>query len=81
MGEQLSQRLLVAGAKAGDRGVIGGLVGGNHPKGDVLAAVALDSSRRALAHRVGIEHQRDHHLGVVGWGAVAVLAVVGVEVG
>jgi hypothetical protein len=32
----------VADAKAGDRGVVGGLVGGDHSESDVLAAAALD---------------------------------------
>ena len=40
--EEVRQRRLVANAKAGDRRVVGDLVGADHPEGDVLAAAALD---------------------------------------
>ena len=40
-----NQRLLVADPKAGDRRVVGDLVGADHPKGDVLATAALDRAR------------------------------------
>ena len=66
LGEELGQLVGVACAKAGDRRVVGHLVGGDHPEGDVLGAAALDPPRGALADRVGVEQQRDHHLGVVG---------------
>jgi hypothetical protein len=69
----------VACAKAGDRRVVGRLVGGDHPEGDVLRAAALDPPRGALADRVGVEQQRDHHLGVVGGSTPAVLPVAGEE--
>jgi hypothetical protein len=39
------QRLPVANPEAGDRGVVGDLVGGDHPEGDVLAAATLDPAR------------------------------------
>jgi hypothetical protein len=77
--EQLGERPLVAGEKAGDRGVVGDPVGGDHPVGDVLAAVALDRARGALLGRIRIEQKRDHHRGLVPGAAVAVWAVVGVE--
>jgi hypothetical protein len=77
--EQLGERPLVAGEKAGDRGVVGDPVGGDHPVGDVLAAVALERARGALLGRIRIEQKRDHHRGRVRGAAVAVWAVVGVE--
>jgi hypothetical protein len=46
--------------------VVGDLVGADHPEGDVLATVALDRSRGALADRVGIGEQGEHHLRLVG---------------
>ena len=79
LAEEIGERLLMAGAKARDRRVIGDLVGADHPKGDVLATAALDPARGALADRVGVGEQADHHLRLVGGGAVAVGAVGGVE--
>jgi hypothetical protein len=69
----------VAHDEAGDRRVVGNPVGGDHPVGDVLAAVALDRARGALLGRIRIKQQRDHHRGLIGRAAVAVCAVVGVE--
>lgn len=69
----------MADAKAGDRGMVGSLVGGDHPEGDVLTAAALDPPRASLPDRVGVDDQRHHHLRIVGGAAVAVSAVVGVE--
>ena len=43
--EQLGQRVLVAGAEPRDRRVIGLLLGGDHPVGDILDAPALDPPR------------------------------------
>jgi hypothetical protein len=37
--------------------VVGDPVGGDHPVGDVLAAVALDPTRRALIGRVRVEQR------------------------
>ena len=42
LAEEIRQGLLVADPKAGDRRVVGRLVGADHPEGDVLAAAALD---------------------------------------
>ena len=61
--EQPAQRRLVAGEEAGDRRVLRGPVGGDHPVGDVLAAAALDRARRPLLGRIRIEHQRDQEGG------------------
>jgi hypothetical protein len=70
---------LVADPEAGDRRVVGDLVGADHPEGDVLATAALDRSRGALADRVGVGEQGEHHLRLVGGGAVAVGSVGAVE--
>ena len=43
--EQLGQRVLVAGTESRDRRVIGLLLGGDHPVGDILHALALDPPR------------------------------------
>ena len=72
LAEEIGQRLLVADPEAGDGGVVGGLVGGDHPEGDVLAAAALDLAGASLADAVGIGEQADHHLRLVGGGAVPV---------
>jgi hypothetical protein len=77
--EELRQGLLVADAEAGDRGVVRHLARGDHAEGDVLAQAALDRPGRALADRVGVDDERDHHLRVVGRAAVAVPAIGGVE--
>ena len=45
LAEEVGQRLFVANAKARDRRVVGGLVGADHPEGDVLSAAALDPAR------------------------------------
>ena len=79
LAEEVGERVLVADAEAGDRRVVGDLVGADHPEGDVLAAAALDPSRGALADRVGVGEQGEHHLRLVRGGAVAVGAVGGVE--
>jgi hypothetical protein len=79
LAEQLRQRVLVALAKASDRGVIGALVCGYHAVGDVLGALALDHARGALPLAVGVQQQRDHHRRLVRGAAVAVMAVGGVE--
>jgi hypothetical protein len=52
---------LVPDPEAGERRVIGRLVGRDHPERHVLATAALDRPRRALADRVRVEQQRDHH--------------------
>ena len=77
--EQLAERALVAHAEAGDRGVVGDLVGCDHAEGDVLGAAALDRPRGALADRVGVDNEREHHLRIEGGPPPAVGAVGGVE--
>ncbi len=49
--ERLGQRLLVTGAKARDRRMIGHLIGRDHTESDVLTTAPLDSAARALADR------------------------------
>jgi hypothetical protein len=78
-GDGARQGLLMANPKARDRRVVGDLVGADHPEGDVLAAAALDSARRAFADGVGVGEQRHHHRRIVGGGAVAVGPIGRVE--
>jgi hypothetical protein len=61
--------------------VIGRLIGRDHPKGDVVRAAALDPPRRALAHRVGVEQQRDHHRWLVRRATPPVVAIRRIERG
>ena len=77
--EELAELFGVTGAKAGDRRVVGPLVGRDHAEGDVLDQALLCPPRGALADRVGVEKEGDHHLGVVGGAAPAVVAVAGEE--
>ena len=77
--EEVGERFLVADPKPGDRRVVGDLVRADHPEGDVLATAALDPPRASLADAVGVGEQADHHLRLVGGGAVAVGAIGGVE--
>jgi len=72
LAEAAREGLLVANPETRDRRVVGGLLGADHPEGDVLTAAALNSARGALADRVGIGEERHHHLRLVGGGAVAV---------
>src|SRR6266511_5675406 len=43
--EQVRQRLVVVSGEPGDGGVVGALVGGDEPEGDVLHAASLDQPR------------------------------------
>ena len=73
--EQLREGGLVALAKARDRRVIRTLVGADHARGDILNTAAFDAPRRALAQRVAVEQQRNHHRRIVRRTALAVVAV------
>jgi hypothetical protein len=53
--QEAGQRLLVAGAEAGDGHVVGGLVADQHPKGDVLVAGPLDLSGGAHPDGIGVQ--------------------------
>jgi hypothetical protein len=69
----------VALAKARDRRVIRGLVGRDHPKGDVLDAGPLDLAGGAQSARVRVEENGDHQRRVVRRPAMAIGAVGRVE--
>jgi hypothetical protein len=69
----------MAAAKVRDRRMVGDEVAGHDPVGDVLYAGALDPARGAVAARVGIEQERHHHRRLVGWPAVPVGPIGGVE--
>jgi hypothetical protein len=71
----------VADAEAGDGHMVGGLVGGQDPEGDVLSAAAFDLAGGAYAQAVAVEEHAEQQLGVVGGVAVAVVAVGAVEGG
>ena len=81
LGEQSRERLLVLLAETADRRVVGVLVRGQHPEGDVLPAAPFDLAARALALAVGVEHERDHHRRLVRLPPPTVLAVALVERG
>jgi hypothetical protein len=61
VGEEFAKGGLVVDPEAGDRRVVGELVGGDDPVGDVAVAASLDLARRALAGRVGVEEEGGHH--------------------
>jgi len=63
----------------GDRRVIGSQVAGDDAVGDVLDAGALDPARGAVAARVRVEQQSDHHRRLIGRPAPPVIAVIGIE--
>jgi hypothetical protein len=69
----------VAGAEAGDGHVVGGLVGGQHPKGDVFLAAAFELSGGAHAKAVAVQQHAQQQLGVVGGMAVPVITVNAIE--
>jgi hypothetical protein len=79
--EEPGQGLLVAGAEAGDGHVVGELVGGQDPEGEVLAAAAFELPGGAHADAVAIQQHAEQGLGVVGGVAVPVGAMLPVERG
>jgi len=62
-----------------DRDVVGGLVGGQHPEGDVLLAAPLDLAGGAHPQAVAVQQHAQQELGVVGRMAVPIGAVLSVE--
>ena len=58
LAKQPRQRNLVTTHKPRHRRVIRHPIGGDHPIGDILAAVALDPARRVLTRRIRIRQQR-----------------------
>ena len=77
--EQARERALVPDPEARDRRVIGHPVRGDHPKRDVVLAVALDPPRRALPDRVRVQQQRHHHRRLVRRTTPPISAIRGVE--
>jgi hypothetical protein len=71
----------VAHPEARDRRVIGRLIGGHDPKGNVLAAAPLDRPRGPHPDGIGVDQQRDHHRRIMRRPAMAVLATGAVERG
>jgi hypothetical protein len=63
---------LVAGAEAGDGHVVGHLVGGQDPEGDVLLAAAFDLPGGTHAQAVAVEQHAQQGLGAVSRMAVPV---------
>jgi hypothetical protein len=79
LAEQAGDRVLMALEEPRDRRVIRPLLGGQHPKSDVLLAGALDHARGPDPARVGVEQQRDHHRRVIGRPAAPVDAIGRIE--
>jgi hypothetical protein len=70
--QEPGQRLLVAGAEARDRHLVGGLVAGQHPEGEILVATPFDLPRGAHPGGVAIQEHAQQHLRTIGGMPVAV---------
>ena len=70
--EQPPDRSLVGGAEPGDRGVVGLLIGRDHPERHILDQPPLDPATGPLAGAVGVNQHRQHHRRVVGCTAAAI---------
>jgi hypothetical protein len=55
LGEQTRERLLMLGAEPGDGGVIGSVLGTQHPEGHMVGTQPFDTPRRALPTGVGVD--------------------------
>jgi hypothetical protein len=77
--QEPGQGLLVAGAEPGDGHVVGGLVAGQHPEGEVLAVAAFDLPEGAHPGRIRVQQDSEQQPGVVGGMAVPVGPVRPVE--
>ena len=64
--QEAGQRGLVADVEAGNRDVVGELVGGKHTEGEVLGAASFDLPAGAHADAVGVQQHAQQGLGVVG---------------
>jgi hypothetical protein len=73
------KRLFVPHAEPRDGHVVGELVAGQDPEGEVLVAVPLDLSGGAHPDRVGIQQDAEQGLGVVGGVAVPVSPIAAQE--
>jgi len=69
----------VALAEAGDRGVVGSLVGGDYPERHIDVTCSLDLAGGAYPLAVGVEKEGDHRRRLVCGPTPAVGAVAGVE--
>ena len=79
--QEPGQGLLMAGAEARDGDVVGRLVGGQNPEGNVFSQAPLDLPGGAHPKAVAVEQHAQQGLGVVGGVTVAVVAVGSVERG
>jgi hypothetical protein len=79
--QEVGQGLPVADAEAGDGYVVGGVVGGQDPKCDVLGQASFDLAGGAHADPVGVQQHPQQGLGVIGGVAVPVIPVRPVERG
>jgi hypothetical protein len=77
--EEPGQGLLVAGAEPGDGDVVGGLVGGQDPEGDVLLAAPFELAGGAHPQAVAVQQHAEQQLGVVGGMAMPIGAVAAQE--
>jgi hypothetical protein len=77
--QEAGQRLLVADAEPRDRHVVGELVAGQHPEGQILGAAPLDLPRGAHPDGVGVQQHPQQALGVVGGMAVPISPIAAQE--
>jgi hypothetical protein len=59
--KQALEGIEVAAAELADPAVVGLLVAGQHPEGQILVAGTLDLAGRNDAHAVGVKQQHRHH--------------------
>jgi hypothetical protein len=79
LGEQLSQRALVATDEPRNRRVIGNQIAGDHAVGHVLATATLDRPRRTHPGRERIQDQRHHQRRLIRRPAMTVGPISGTE--
>jgi hypothetical protein len=72
LNQEPGQRLLVPHAEPGDGHVVGGLVAGQHPEGEILDAAPLELPGGAHPNGVAVQQHGQQGLGVVGRVAVPV---------
>jgi hypothetical protein len=65
--------------KPRDRRVIGKQIAGDHPIGDILAAVPLDRPRRAHPGRERVQDQRHHHRRLIRRATVTIASISGIK--
>ena len=77
--EQVLQRLLVVHHEPGDRPVVGLVVAGDHPVGDVHLAQPGHVARRHHSLAVAVDDEGQHHVGVIGGAAGTVVGMASVQ--